>query len=63
MRIIINRSLYDGNGLCVQQAPQLLMLDQNDSPQLVQERVDAAERGAAEKAVQACPKAALRLGD
>ena len=61
MRIVIDRSLCDGNGLCAIEAPALLALDGDEAPYLLREALDAADARAAEKAVSACPKAALRL--
>jgi ferredoxin len=63
MKIIINRSLCDGNGLCVQQAPHLLTLDANDSPQALKESFEEEDLREAQLAVQACPKAALSISD
>jgi ferredoxin len=61
MRILINRSLCDGNGLCAKEAPSLLALDENDSPQLLRESFAEEQLASARRAVNACPKAALSL--
>jgi ferredoxin len=63
MRILINRSLCDGNGLCAKAAPLLLALDVNDSPQILLESFDEEQAGAARQAVKSCPKAALSLSE
>jgi ferredoxin len=61
MRILINRSLCDGNGLCAKEAPSLLSLDENDSPHLLRESFAEEHLALAGRAVKACPKAALSL--
>ena len=63
MKIVVNWSLCDGNGLCVRQAPQLLALDQNDTLHVLQETFDEQSLEQVQRAVQACPKAALSIGD
>ena len=61
MKIRINRSLCDGNGLCAKEAPSLLALDENDSPQLLRDNFAEEHLAAARRAVQTCPKAALSV--
>jgi ferredoxin len=61
MRIVVNWSLCDSNGLCVKQAPQLLAIDEHDQLHVLKESVADEEREAAERAVKVCPKAALSI--
>ena len=61
MRIIVDRSLCDGNGVCAGQAPEYFMLDASDELQLLKEEVDEADLAAVERAIASCPKAALRV--
>ena len=64
MKIIVDATLCEGNGVCEAIAPELFRLD--DAGQL---RVDstgpvtAEQRTRAAKAVRCCPKGALRLVD
>ena len=60
-RMVVDWSLCDGNGLCVLEAPTLLALGEDDTLQQLKEDIGADEREGAERAVRACPKAALRL--
>jgi ferredoxin len=60
-RILVDRSLCDGNGVCAGQAPGYFMLDANDELQLLKEEVDEADLSAVERAIASCPKAALRV--
>ena len=63
MRIVVNWSLCDGNGLCVKQAPQLLSIDESDSLHVLRETFGAADLDHAQRAVKVCPKAALSIAD
>lgn len=61
MKIVVDRLLCDANGLCVLEAPDLLSLDEDEELVILRAELqpDAVDR--AEKAVAACPKAALTL--
>ena len=61
MKIVINRALCDGNGNCAKAAPEIIVMDQDDSPEIVKESFGADLRAKAEAAVRSCPKNALRL--
>lgn len=61
MRIVVNRSLCDGNGLCAREAPDLLALDENDEPQILKESFGADFADHARRAARVCPKAALSI--
>lgn len=63
MRIVVNWSLCDGNGLCVKQAPQLLAIDEQDALHVLKESFGEDQREAAQRAVKVCPKAALSIAD
>jgi ferredoxin len=60
-RIIADRSLCDGNGVCAGQAPEYFMLGEHDELRLLKEEVDEADLAAVERAIASCPKAALRV--
>lgn len=63
MRIVVNWSLCDGNGLCAKQAPQLLAIDEHDALHLLKETFDQDELPQAQQAVRVCPKAALSVAE
>jgi ferredoxin len=63
MRVIVNRSLCDGNGNCAREAPELFAIRDDDTLQVLQETFDEAYRAKAEAAVQSCPKNALKLAE
>ena len=60
-RIVVDRALCDGNGLCAAQAPRYFMLDGDDELHLLQDVCDEADLPDVQRAVQMCPKAALRI--
>ena len=63
MRIVVNRSLCDGNGLCAREAPALLFVDEQDELHILKETFGAESLEAAQRAVKVCPKAALSISD
>ena len=63
MKIIVNRSLCDGNGNCAKEAPELFALDQYDVLHVLRENFGEELRAKAEAAVRVCPKHALSLSD
>lgn len=60
-KIVLDPTLCDGNGLCVKEAPAHFALDSNDELQVLKATCDESEAPAVERAVRACPKAALQL--
>lgn len=62
LKVIVDYDLCEANGLCVEAAPEVFELDDNDNLHLLQEEPSEALREKVEKAVRMCPKAALRLG-
>ena len=62
-RILVDRSLCDGNGICAQEAPSHFALDASDALIVLLDLVEEADVPAIRRAVGGCPKAALRLVD
>jgi ferredoxin len=63
MKIVADRSLCDGNALCVAAAPDLSALDENEMVVVIAQPADQASVERARRVVVVCPKAALRLVD
>lgn len=63
MKILVNRTLCDGNGNCTREAPQLLAMNEDDTLRFLKESFGEEYRREAEAAVRSCPKNALRLTD
>ena len=63
MRIVVDRDLCDGHGMCEAMAHEYFELDDDDVMQLLEESPPASERDKVHAAVQACPALALSLQD
>jgi ferredoxin len=61
VKIVLDRSLCDANAVCVQQAPDFFALDDDEELRILKEEVGGDDRARVERAVESCPKAALRL--
>lgn len=64
MKIIADTARCEGHGVCVNQAPRLLALDDDDMILVLDAGHDlgADAEGEAQRAVESCPVAALRIG-
>ena len=63
MRIVVDRDLCDGHGMCEAMAHEFFELDDDDVMQVLDESPPESEREAVHAAVQACPALALSLQD
>jgi ferredoxin len=63
MRILVDRDLCDGHGMCEAMAHEFFELDDDDVMQLLDESPPEWERAKVHAAVQACPALALSLQD
>jgi ferredoxin len=61
MRVVVNLDLCEANGLCVQNAPEVFELGDDDVLHVVQPEPDEALRQRVEAAVASCPKIAITL--
>ena len=61
--IKVDFDLCESNALCEAMAPQVFELDDDDSLQLKTEQTTDDNRADVERAVAACPRAAIRLED
>lgn len=61
MKIVVNRSLCEGNGNCEAAAPELFELDEEDELHIINENPPESQRSEVETAVQSCPKNALAI--
>jgi ferredoxin len=62
-RLVVDRLLCDGNGICAGLAPTLLRMNDEDELEVIKDNVEPDERDAVTAAIQACPKAALAIED
>lgn len=63
MRIVVDRDLCDGHGMCEAMAHEFFELDDDDVMHVLQETPAESDRSAVHAAVQACPALALSLQD
>ena len=63
MRIVVDRDLCDGHGMCEAMAHEYFELDDDDVMQLLTETPPESDRNKVHAAVQACPALALSLQD
>ncbi|GAA5156795.1 ferredoxin [Nocardioides marinquilinus] len=63
MRIEVDLDLCESNGLCESMAPEVFELDDDDYLQLATHEVTEENRRGVERAVAACPRAAISLVD
>ena len=61
--IKVDFDLCESNALCEAMAPQVFELDDDDYLQLTTEQTTDDNRADVERAVAACPRAAIRLED
>jgi len=63
MKIVVDRDLCDGHGMCEAMAHEFFELDDDDVLTILNENPDEADRDKVHAAVQACPALALTLQD
>jgi ferredoxin len=63
VRVQVDRDLCESNGMCVQVAPTVFTLDDDDELHILQEEPEEALRDRVEDAVRRCPKQALSLAE
>lgn len=61
MKIKVNWDLCEANALCMQAAPEVFKVDDDDMLHVLNEEPDESLRAKVEKAVRACPRAALSI--
>src|SRR5215472_13755014 len=63
MKVIVDRDLCEANGVCVSLVPAVFDLDDEDVLHIMVDDVPAEQADLVRRAVQSCPKIALRLED
>lgn len=61
MRVVVDRDLCESNGKCMEAAPAVFLLDEDDVIQVLVEHPGEDLRAAVELAVLRCPKAAISI--
>lgn len=63
MRIVVDRDLCDGHGMCEAMAHEYFELDDDEQLTILNESPPESDRDKVHAAVQACPALALTLQD
>jgi ferredoxin len=63
VRIVVDRDLCDGHGMCEAMAHEYFELDDDDVMHVLEESPPETERPKVHAAVQSCPALALSLQD
>jgi ferredoxin len=63
MRIVVDRELCDGHGMCEAMAHEYFELDDDDRLTVLDEHPPESDRAKVHAAVQSCPALALTLQD
>ena len=61
MKVIVDYDLCEANAICMQQAPEIFEVDDEDNLYGLQEEVPESLREKLENAVRLCPRQALRI--
>jgi ferredoxin len=63
VQVIVNRDLCESNALCVDAAPEVFLVGEDDVLEVLDVAPDESLRPKVEAAVRACPKMALSLAE
>ena len=61
MKVKVNYDLCEANALCMQEAPEIFEVDDDDNLNVLQEEPGEDLRAKLEAAVRACPRAAIAI--
>ena len=63
MRVVVDYDLCESNALCMQEAPEVFEVRDDDFMYVLQETPDEKLRSKVQAAVRRCPKQAIKLED
>ncbi len=61
MKIVVDYDLCEANAICMDLAPEIFKVDDNDELQLLAENPPESLRAKAEEAVRLCPRQAISI--
>jgi len=61
LKIVVDRDLCEGNGMCVMTAPQVFAIGDDDQLHVLVPQPSASDLSGVDDAVRRCPKGALTL--
>lgn len=63
MRVVVDRDRCEGNAFCVNIAPEVFQLDDDEYAMVMTEPVPVEQEALVQQAIEACPRAALSRED
>ena len=63
MRVVVDRDRCEGNAFCVNIAPEVFQLDDDEYAVVITDPVPDEQETLVEQAIEACPRAALSRAD
>ncbi|MCV7379368.1 ferredoxin [Mycobacterium alsense] len=63
MRVVVDRDRCEGNAFCTNLAPEVFQLDDDEYAVVIADPVPVEQEELVEKAIAACPRAALSRKD
>lgn len=63
MRVVVDRDRCEGNAFCVNIAPEVFQLDDDEYAMVMTEPVPVEQESLVQQAIEACPRAALSRED
>jgi ferredoxin len=63
MKVVVDYDLCEANAICMQQAPEVFRVEEDDTLTVLLEDVPAEFQEAAREAERLCPRQAIRLKD
>ena len=63
MRVIVDRELCEANAICAGLVPEVFDVDDNDELHILVDEVPPGLEDGVRRAVNSCPKTALRLAE
>ena len=63
MKVVVDRDLCEGHARCVEAAPVVFEIDDNDEMRIIDENPGEDQRRGVEAAAANCPRQALTLHD
>ncbi|MBO0773399.1 MAG: ferredoxin [Actinobacteria bacterium] len=63
MRVVVDRDLCEANAVCAGLVPEVFDVDDDDELHIMVDEVPAGLADGVRRAVQSCPKTALRMAE
>ena len=61
MKIVVDHTLCEGHAKCMERAPEVFEVDDDDLSQVIATNLDEALQAKAERAARSCPRQAISI--